>query len=108
MCVDTITPANQPPQTENKPVHVDAIKPDLNTKFHENTPHQEGITNKVYERPGKEYLQESLELHMQVNSKNLVQSYLPKQADLDKILKIMQKKVLKGTHLPLTVKEIQV
>ena len=32
---------------------------------------------------------------------------LPKQADIDKILKIIQRKVLKGTHLPVTMKEIQ-
>ena len=28
-----------------------------------------------------------------------------KQSDIDKILKIIQRKVLKGTHLPVTVKE---
>ena len=33
--------------------------------------------------------------------------FLSKQADIDKILKIIQRKVLKGTHLPVTVKEIQ-
>ena len=33
--------------------------------------------------------------------------FLLKQADIDKILKIIQRKVLKETHLPLTVKEIQ-
>ena len=33
--------------------------------------------------------------------------YLPKQVDLDKILKIIQETVLIGTHLPVTVKEIQ-
>ena len=27
--------------------------------------------------------------------------------DIDKILKIIQRKVLKGTHLPITIKEIQ-
>ena len=37
----------------------------------------------------------------------LVQMFLPKQANIDKILKIIQRKVLKGTHLPVTVKEIQ-
>ena len=36
-----------------------------------------------------------------------VQNLVPKQADIDKILKIIQRKVLKGTHLPVTVKEIQ-
>ena len=37
----------------------------------------------------------------------LVQTFLPKQADIDKILKLIQRKVLKETHLPVTVKEIQ-
>ena len=32
---------------------------------------------------------------------------MTKQTDIDKILEIIRKKVLKGTHLPLTIKEIQ-
>ena len=36
-----------------------------------------------------------------------MQKFLTKEADKDKILKIIQRKVLKGTHLPVTVKEIQ-
>ena len=32
---------------------------------------------------------------------------MPKQTDIDKILEIIRKKVLKGTHLPLTIKKIQ-
>ena len=32
---------------------------------------------------------------------------MPKQADIDKTLKIIQHKVLKGLHLSVTVKEIQ-
>ena len=36
----------------------------------------------------------------------LVQKFLPKQADTDKILKMIKRKVLKGTHLPVTVKEM--
>ena len=36
-----------------------------------------------------------------------MQKYLPKQTDIDKILKIIQQKVLKGMHLSVTVKEIQ-
>ena len=36
-----------------------------------------------------------------------MQKFLQKQADIDKILKIIHRKVLKGTHLPVTVKEIQ-
>ena len=32
---------------------------------------------------------------------------MPKQTDIDKILQILQRKVLKGTHLPVEVKEIQ-
>ena len=32
---------------------------------------------------------------------------MPKQTDIDRILKVIQRKVLKGTHLPVTIKEIQ-
>ena len=32
---------------------------------------------------------------------------MQKQADIDKILKIIQRKILKGTHLPVAIKEIQ-
>ena len=42
-----------------------------------------------------------------VITEKIVQKYLPKQADIDKILKVIQRKVLKGTHLPITIKEIQ-
>ena len=42
-----------------------------------------------------------------VNMVRLVQKFFPKQAEIDKILKIVQQKILKGTHLPVTVKEIQ-
>ena len=33
---------------------------------------------------------------------------MPKQTDIDKILEVIQRKVLKGTHLPAEIKEIQV
>ena len=36
-----------------------------------------------------------------------MQKFLPKQANIDKILKIIQCKALKGSHLLVTVKEIQ-
>ena len=42
-----------------------------------------------------------------INTGRQVQKFLLKQADIDKILKIIQRKVLKGMHLPVTVKEIQ-
>ena len=38
---------------------------------------------------------------------NSIKIFLPKQADTDKILKVIQRKVLKGTHLPVDINEIQ-
>ena len=38
---------------------------------------------------------------------NLIQKFLPKQANIDKILKVIQRKVLRGTHLPVEIKQIQ-
>ena len=38
---------------------------------------------------------------------NLIHKFLPRQTDIDKILHVIQRKVLKGTHLPVEIKEIQ-
>ena len=47
------------------------------------------------------------ELENLVNTGRLVQKFLLKQADIDKILKIIQQRILKGTHLPVMITEIQ-
>ena len=64
--------------------------------------------SEIYQRPDTSQLLEPPELADLVNTNNIVQIYLPKQTDMDKILKIIHKKVFKGTHLPVTIKEIQV
>ena len=42
-----------------------------------------------------------------INTGRLLQTFLPKQTEIDKILKVRQRKVPKETHFPVTVKEIQ-
>ena len=42
-----------------------------------------------------------------IDTSKLIQGFLPKQTDIDKILDIIKRKVLKGTHLPLIIKEIK-
>ena len=39
--------------------------------------------------------------------RDLIHKFLPKKTDINKILHIIQRKVLKGTHLPVEIKEIQ-
>ena len=78
-----------------------------NIDFEENSPHQEGIITETYISPDQSYIEEPQELTNLVNTSKLVQKYLPRQADIDKILDIIKRKVLKGRHLPLTIKEIQ-
>ena len=76
-------------------------------EIEENSPFQESIISEVYERPDKSYFQELIELKDLIDTNNIVQRFLLKQTDIDKILEIIKKKVLKGTHLPLMIKEIQ-
>ena len=80
---------------------------EINRDIEENSPYQEGIISEIYQRPHKSQLVDPPELTDLVNTERIVQKYLPKQADIDKILKVIQRKVLKGTHLPITIKEIQ-
>ena len=88
------------PSTEN-------INPDINLDFEENSAFQEGVISEAYQRPDKSFFQEPKELNDLVKTSNLIQKSFPKQADIDKILKVIQSKVLKGTHLPVEIKEIQ-
>ena len=44
----------------------------------------------------------------QTSPTQIIHKYLPKQVDIDKIVNIIKRNVLKETHLPLTIKEIQV
>ena len=53
------------------------------------------------------YIQEPQELKDLIDTTKLFQKFLPKQMNIDKILDIIKRKVLKGTHLTLTIKEIQ-
>ena len=97
---------NRPPP---KPPDQLINKQDIgNTKMdiEENSPFQENIISEIYARPNKSYFQEPIKLKDLIDTRNIIR-FLPKQTDIDKILEIIRKKVLKGTHLPLTIKEIQ-
>ena len=75
--------------------------------FEGNSPYQAGVISETYQRPDKSYFLEPPDLQGLVSTGKLVQKVLPKQADIDTLLKIVQKIALKGTYLPITVKEIQ-
>ena len=80
---------------------------DRKVEIEENSPFQEGIISEIYERPNNSYMQEPQGLTDLIDTTKLIQKYLPKRMDIDKILDIIKRKVLKGMHLPLTIKEIQ-
>ena len=71
---------------------------EINQDFEENSPYQEGIISEIYPRPEKSQLVEPPELADLVNTDKTVQRYLPRQTGIDNILKVIQRKVLKGTH----------
>ena len=64
--------------------------------------------SETFQRLDKTFFQNPKELGDLINKENLIHKYLPKQRDIDKILEVIQRKVLKDTHLPVEVKEIQV
>ena len=78
-----------------------------NLEIEENSPFQEGIISETIQRPDKMFFQKPKSLDDIIDMGNLIHKFLPKQMDIDKILQIIQRKVLKGTLLPIEVKEIQ-
>ena len=96
-------PPTKPPDNLSKKQAVESSK----IEIEENLPFQESIISEVYERPDKLYFQEPIELRDLIDTDNIVQRFLSKQADIDKILEIIKRKVLEGIHLSLTITEIQ-
>ena len=86
---------------------VENINPNINLDCEENSSFQEGVISETFQRLDKSFFQEPKELNDLINMGNLIQKFLQKQADIDKILKVKQRKVLRGTHLPVVIKDIQ-
>ena len=63
--------------------------------------------SETFQRPDKSSFQNPKASGDLINKENLVHKFIPKQTDIDKILGVIQRKVLKGTHLPVEIKEIQ-
>ena len=100
-----VRPLPKPPELIDKTKPKQSTNP--NVDFEENSPHQEGIISETYINSDQTYFERPQELTDLVSTTKLVQKYLPRQADIDKILDVIKRKVLQGTHLPLTIKEIQ-
>ena len=66
------------------------INTDINLDFEENSPFQEGVISEAYQRPDTLFSQKPQELNSLVNTSVLVQKFLSKQADIDKILKVIK------------------
>ena len=102
-----IKPIKQTMTCNQNSQNVQDISPNINFDFEEISPFEEGVMSETYQRLDKTFFQEPKELGDLINKGNFVHKYLPKQMDIDKILEIIQRKVLKGTHLPIEIKEIQ-
>ena len=69
---------------------------DRKIEIEENSPFQEGIILETYERPDTSYVQEPQELKDLIDTTQLIQKFLPKQTDIDKVLDIIKRKSFKG------------
>ena len=72
----------------------DLLDNDLDRKvdIEENLPYQEHIISEIYERQDNSYIQEPQELKDLIDTTKLIQKYLSKQMDIDKILDIIKRK----------------
>ena len=102
-----IKPVKQNMAHDQSSQNVQDINPNINFDFEENSPFQEGIMSEMFQWQDKSFFQEPKELGVLINKGNFVNKYLPKQTDIEKILEVIQRKVLKGMHLPIEIKEIQ-
>ena len=98
---------HEPSQKKHNVDSPQDMKTEIDLDIEENSPFQEGVISELFQRPDKSFFQNPRKLEDVIDSGNLVHKFLPKQADIDKILHIIQRKVLKNTHLLVEIKEIQ-
>ena len=101
-------PLHEPLQKKQNITSPQDWNTEINLDIEENSPFQEGVISELIQRPDKSFFQNPRKLKDVINPDNLVHKFLPKQADIDKILQVIQRKVLKNTHLPIEIKDIQV
>ena len=63
--------------------------------------------SETFQRLDKSFFQNPKELGDIIDKGNCIHKYLPKQMDIDKMLEVIQRKVLRGTCLPRGIKAIQ-
>ena len=61
----------------------------------------------MYQRPDKSFFSRTSRIGRSSQYRQSGTNVLPKQADINKILKIIQRRVIKGSHLPAAIKEMQ-
>ena len=84
------------PQSSHSSTNIKNINPNINFDFEENSPFQEGIMSETFQRLDKSFCQEPKEFGDLINKGNLIHKYLPKQTDINKILEVIQRKILKA------------
>ena len=67
----------------------------INLDIEENSPFQEGIISETIQRLDKSFFQNPKRLEDLIDMGDLIHKFLPRQTDIDKILHIIQRKVLK-------------
>ena len=100
-------PLHEPLQKKQNITSPNDQKTEINLDIEENSPFQEGVILELIQRPDESFYQNPRKLEDIINTDNLIHKFLPKQVDIDKILHVIQRKVLKNTHLPIEIKEIQ-
>ena len=68
----------------------------INLDTEENSPFQEGIIHEKIQTLDRSFFQNPKRLEDLIDMGDLIYKLLPKQTDIDKILHIIQRKVLKG------------
>ena len=83
----TYRPPDKPVKlpTLEVPKSLSDFDPENDTDVQENSSYKKGVISEMYQRPDKSYFHKPQELHSLINTDRLVQKFLPKQADIDKI-----------------------
>ena len=102
---ETVTHQSQGNYPENTAVNF--LESQLDKEIESNSPYQEAAIEQEFTRLTENYYRHSPDLKQLINTSEVVYKFSSIQIDFHKEIKLIEKKILEGKHLPMTIKEIQ-
>ena len=90
-----------------KPKAMNEVDAEYDPLMDTDSPYDDALVEIEYRRPVGDDFTIPPSLETQIEQGKLTKHYLPRQAEIDRVMRRINRKVLRNIHLPLTLRDLQ-